>query len=88
MRPVIALSMFLGMFWTGPVLSQQIRSLDFTIHQEYTSTRALGMGNAFTAVADDHSALFYNPATLALRKDGHMRMFIRGGTTKESRELF
>ncbi len=38
---------------------------DWTIHQNYTSTRAEGMGNAFTAVADDYSALFYNPAGLA-----------------------
>lgn len=52
---------------------------DYTIHQEYTSTRALGMGNAFTALADDHSALFYNPAALAVRKDSHLRMFIRAG---------
>jgi hypothetical protein len=74
--------------WCGALPAQQVRSLDFTIHQEYTSTRALGMGNAFTAVADDHSALFYNPATLALRKDGHLRMFVRGGASPESRELF
>lgn len=68
--------------------AQQVKSLDFTIHQEYTSTRALGMGNAFTAVADDHSAMFYNPATLAWRKDGQLRMFLRGGTSPESLELF
>lgn len=55
-----------------------VKSLDFTIHQEYVSTRALGMGNAFTAVADDHSALFYNPAGLARREDGQLRMFLRG----------
>ena len=65
-----------------------VKSLDFTIHQEYTSTRALGMGNAFIAVADDHSSLFYNPATLAFRKDGHLRMFVRGGAAPESLELF
>lgn len=52
---------------------------DYTIHQEYTSTRALGMGNAFIAVADDHSAMFYNPAALALRKDGEVHAFLRAG---------
>lgn len=65
-----------------------VKSLDFTIHEEYTSTRALGMGNAFTAVADDHSALFYNPANLAYRESGHLRMFMRGGTTPETLDLF
>lgn len=68
--------------------AQTVKSLDFTIHQEYTSTRALGMGNAFTAVADDHSAIFYNPAALAFRKDGQLRMFIRAGATPESIKLF
>ncbi|MGE0529261.1 MAG: hypothetical protein AB7G93_17855 [Bdellovibrionales bacterium] len=68
--------------------SEPIKSLDFTIHQEYTSTRALGMGNAFTAVVDDHSAIFYNPAKLAFRQDGHLRMFIRAGATPESLKLF
>lgn len=63
-------------------------ALDFTIHQEYTSTRALGMGNAFSAVVDDHSALFYNPAALARREDGNLRMFLRGGIDGEYLQLF
>ena len=60
-----------------------VKPLDFSIHQEYVSTRALGMGNAFTAVADDHSALFYNPAAMARREDGHLRMFLRGSIDAE-----
>jgi hypothetical protein len=52
---------------------------DYTIHQEYVSTRALGMGNAFIAVADDFSSMFYNPAALALREDSQLRLFLRGG---------
>jgi hypothetical protein len=65
-----------------------VKSIDFTIHQEYTSTRALGMGNAFVATADDHSAMFYNPATLAWRTDGQLRMFMRGGASPEALDLF
>jgi hypothetical protein len=35
---------------------------------KYESSRALGMGGATVAVADDHQALFCNPAGLALQK--------------------
>lgn len=35
--------------------------------------RAMGMGLAYTAVADDASAIFYNPAGLALRGDDDPR---------------
>lgn len=35
------------------------------IHRGYQAPRALGMGDAFVAVADDYSTLFYNPAGLA-----------------------
>jgi len=56
-----------------------VKSLDFTIHQDFTSTRALGMGNAFIAVADDENAMFYNPAGLAFRKEGHFHGMLRGG---------
>ncbi len=35
------------------------------IGRYFESTRALGMGGAFTAVSDDVNALFYNPAGLA-----------------------
>lgn len=39
-------------------------SVGTSIHQHYQSPRALGMGGAFVAVANDYSALFYNPAGL------------------------
>jgi len=44
------------------------------IHHHYQSPRALGMGDAFSAVANDYSAIFYNPAALAWRQDGQINM--------------
>lgn len=51
---------------------------DYTIHHQYESARALGMGNAYTAVADDFSAIFYNPAGLTHLDEGDLNMFIQG----------
>lgn len=34
----------------------------------YRGARAMGMGNAFTAVSDDHDAIFYNPAGIAFNR--------------------
>jgi long-subunit fatty acid transport protein len=36
--------------------------------------RAAGMGTAFTAVADDGAAIFYNPAGIAFQTGMHMQM--------------
>lgn len=69
-------------------LSWSAESLDYAIHQEYISTRAMGMGNAFSAVVDDHSAIFYNPAALARRKDGVVRGMLRGGMDLSYQDLF
>jgi hypothetical protein len=53
--------------------------VSFTIHHQYESPRALGMGDAFVAVANDYSALFYNPAGLARREDGELNLSIDAG---------
>ena len=52
------------------VLLSPMRSfaLDQELRDLYTGARAQAMGNAFTAVADDEQALFYNPAGLAGNK--------------------
>lgn len=57
--------------------------LNFRIHHEYQSLRALGMGDAFVAVANDYSGLFYNPAALARREDGQLNMFIDIGASTD-----
>ncbi len=40
-----------------------------------SSVRALGMGDAYTALADDESALFYNPAGLARVRGINWKIF-------------
>lgn len=44
------------------------------VRESYASARALGMGNAFTAMADDASALWYNPAGLARVRGAHFHL--------------
>jgi hypothetical protein len=68
-----ALLIFLALI----LLSFQVRATDglFTsIHHHYQTPRALGMGDAFMAIANDYSALFYNPAGLARLESGQINM--------------
>ena len=61
--------------------------VNYAIHQDYVSARALGMGNAFTAVADDYSTLFYNPAGLGKLKKGEVNMFLEAGLSPSVLDL-
>lgn len=54
------------------------QSLSTRIGGSYTSIRALGMGNSFTAVADDYSLLFYNPAGLARKPYNEVQISLIG----------
>lgn len=69
-KKVLALAFLLSSFAVAGT------GFNYRIHHEYQSLRALGMGDAFVAVANDYSGLFYNPAALARRDDGHMNMYI------------
>ncbi len=57
------------------------------IHHSYQSIRAMGMGNAFVAVTDDYSALFYNPAALGLRSDGEINLSLQAGAALNFSEI-
>lgn len=60
-------------------------SLSTKIHNQYVSLRAMGMGNAYTAVADDYTLLFYNPAGFAKKKNNEIQFSIVGaGTAKDT----
>lgn len=63
-------------------------SLNHRIHHEYQSPRALGMGDAFVAVANDYSAIFYNPAGLARRDDGQINLYIGAGAAKDFSDFY
>jgi hypothetical protein len=61
--------------------------LSFRIHHQYQAARALGMGDAFVAVANDYSAVLYNPAGLARRTDGQVNLSFDVGATSKFLEL-
>lgn len=56
-------------------------TVSYGIRHQYQSTRALGMGDAFTAITDDYSAIFYNPAALSRREDGEINLGLDLGIT-------
>ncbi len=52
-------------------------------HQQYISTRYMGMGNAGIAMANDTSTMFYNPAGLPKLDNREIELFIRGGVNPD-----
>jgi long-chain fatty acid transport protein len=52
--------------------AQRASASAFAIGEQ--GARAAGMGTAFTAVADDGAAIFYNPAGIAFQSGMHMQM--------------
>jgi hypothetical protein len=54
-------------------------ALYFGIHQQFMSVRAMGMGNAHVAVANDENAIFYNPAGTLRSPDRKMNFFLKAG---------
>lgn len=55
--------------------------VSYKIHHQYLGIRAMGMGDAFTAVANDYTAIYYNPAALAFREDGELNLSFGVGAT-------
>jgi hypothetical protein len=60
----------------GSQFSEAAESVGTSIHQFYQAPRALGMGGAFVAVANDYSALFYNPAGLDRIDENDLNMYL------------
>ncbi len=61
------------------------QSLSTKIHNQYTSLRAMGMGNAFTAVADDYTLIYYNPAGFSKKKNNEIQVsFVGAGVSPKT----
>ncbi len=58
------------------------------IHRPYQSARSLGMGDAFVAVSDDYSSLFYNPAGLARLKSSQVNMSLDASLTSSFMDFY
>src|SRR5438105_3337630 len=78
-RGTLVLSLFATAMGAAPAFAADDTTTSTTIHHLYQSNRALGMGDAFTAVANDYSAIFYNPAGLARRDEGQVNLSINIG---------
>lgn len=77
--PALAVLLLLG---AGAARGQTVGSSPGQIFSAGASARALGMGSAFTAVADDASSLYYNPAglgALSQRRAEAMHAALYGG---------
>jgi len=62
------------LFSSNVVFAQSLYS---GIRRGFEGTRANGMGGAFTAVADDNTAIFYNPAGISQLEKGESNWFIK-----------
>jgi hypothetical protein len=66
----------------GIILDQGALGADSEyLHQPRISARVMGMGGAFTALADDYNALYYNPGGLARLEKAEFNFQIDAGLT-------
>lgn len=89
-KTIYLATLFLTQIFNQNILAAE--SLNTTVHNQYQSLRAMGMGNAFTTVADDYTALMYNPAMLAKKKRGEIQFTLAGvgissNTTKIMKDI-
>lgn len=85
-RGTLLLSSLCAFFVSNSTFAAE--SISTTIHHLYQAPRALGMGDAFVAVANDYTALFYNPAGLARRDDGQINLSLSLAGTPGAKDFY
>ena len=79
-----ALKCFLvGLLFASGYVHANTEAINYSIYRGYYSPRALGMGDAFVALADDYNTLYYNPAGLARLKEGEINLKIQAGISPQ-----
>jgi hypothetical protein len=73
-KALFASFLVMVILFSGPLSFADEAGVSFRIHHQYQSARALSMGDAFVAIANDYSSLLYNPAALARRTDGQVNL--------------
>ncbi len=64
------------------------QSLYSGIRNQFQDTRAMGMGHAFIAVANDNTAIFYNPAGLSQLTEGESNWFIKADADPDIQNFY
>jgi len=82
------LFLFTLVFGLGSLSLAAGRATFTSIHQNYQSIRAAGMGGAFAAVANDETAIFYNPAVFARFTEGKMQGVLLDASVTDSFSIF
>ncbi len=77
---------FLSLTFMSQLAAAQ--SLYSGIRRGFEATRANGMGGAFTAVADDNTAIFYNPAGLGQLEKGESNWFLKADADPEIKSFY
>lgn len=85
-RGTLLLSSLCAVFVSNSTFAAE--SISTTIHHSYQAPRALGMGDAFVAVANDYTAMFYNPAGLARRDDGQLNLSMSFAGTPGAKDFY
>lgn len=63
-------------------------SLYLGIRHQFEGIRAQGMGGAFVGLANDNTAIFYNPAGLSQLTEGESNWFMKFDTDPELKDLY